>query len=436
MINPLDKIIQQHKTGQAVGMCSVCSANRFVLEAAMVHAKALDTDLLIESTSNQVDQFGGYSGMTPRDFVAFVSELCEKIKYPFERVLLGGDHLGPNVWHHQHASQALAYAREQINAYVEAGYTKIHLDTSMRCADDPGGPGAALAPGIIAERAADLAAVAEAAGKNHPNKPLYVIGTEVPVPGGAQEQLSELRPTIVQDLTETINITRKAFYAKNLYTAWGRIIAVVVQPGVEYNDAGIISYDRDQARHLARFIEQYEHLVYEAHSTDYQTREKLTELVQDHFAILKVGPALTFALREAIFALAQMEQEYIVSTKFKPASNILTIIDTVMRKNPGYWQKYYHGDEPALYFARKYSYSDRIRYYWPDPDIHHALVMLIENLQQQPVPLSLLSQFMPNQYRAVRTEEIMNDPVALIYHKIGEVLTDYTFATNPTFKLA
>ena len=60
-------------------------------------------------------------------------------------------------------------------------------------------------------------------------------------------------------------------------------------------------------------IEQYDRLIFEAHSTDYQTPAALAALVRDHFAILKVGPALTFALREALWALDCIEREWIDS---------------------------------------------------------------------------------------------------------------------------
>ncbi len=429
-MNKLISIIQRHKKTESVGIYSICTANRYVLEAAILQAKEDDSDLLIETTSNQVDQFGGYSGMTPKDFVVYVLEICRKMNYPFKRVILGGDHLGPNVWQNQRAGRAMNFAKDQIKAYIEAGYTKIHLDTSMRCADDPDDEGSALSTKIISERAATLCTVSEKAAKNHPNQPLYVIGTEVPIPGGAQEELSELTPTSVDDLKETIEVTQKAFYSMNLHAAWERVIAVVVQPGVEFDDSHIIEYDRKKARHLSQFIEKYDHVVYEAHSTDYQRKEKLKELVEDHFAILKVGPALTFAFREAVVALAQIEEEYFATKKGKTMSNILTVIENVMQENPKYWQKHYYGYEKTLHFARKYSYSDRIRYYWPFPEIDRALKKLIDNIKDNPIPLSLMSQYMPNQYWAVRNSEIMNDPVDLIYHKIGEILKDYAYATN------
>src|SRR5208282_2676533 len=73
----LAEILQQNRAGQAVGVFSICSANRHVLEAGMIQAKRDNRLLLIESTSNQVNQFGGYTGQTPADFAAFVRELAQ-----------------------------------------------------------------------------------------------------------------------------------------------------------------------------------------------------------------------------------------------------------------------------------------------------------------------------------------------------------------------
>lgn len=419
-----------HKKGQPVGIVSICSANRFAVEAAMLQAKADGGSVLIEATSNQVDQFGGYTGMNPAQFAAFVQEIARKMDFSFENVVLGGDHLGPNVWQNETADSALAKAREQIRAYVAAGFGKIHLDTSMRCAGDP----IPLPPAIAAERAADLcraaeSALAENSALKHP--PLYVIGTEVPLPGGAQEELHSLEPTEARDAQRTIALTRKAFLERGLEAAWERVIALVVQPGVEFGDAAVVEYRREKAAALSRLIEQYDTLVYEAHSTDYQAGEALRQMVEDHFAILKVGPGLTFALREAVFALAEIEKEWLAGKKGVSLSNIRETIDAVMRENPRYWQKHYNkGSEAEIAFARRFSYSDRVRYYWPNPRIGQALDQLVWNLKTYPAPPALLSQYLPLQYRAVREQRLINDPLHLIRHKIMEVTAVYSAAAG------
>jgi len=427
------RLLEAIKEKKGLGLCSVCSANKYVLHATFKMAIKEREPVLIESTSNQVDQFGGYTGMNPQQFVNHVYETAAEMDFPLDQLILGGDHLGPNVWQNESARAAMAKARDQIQAYVTAGYRKIHLDTSMRCADDSKDSGAPLDKGIIAQRTADLCQVAEHAYKSidaKSHKPVYVIGSDVPIPGGAQEDLSHLQPTSVEDVALTIAMTKEAFYARGLQAAWDRVIAVVVQPGVEFGDVTIVEYDREKAKALSEFIQKYNNLTYEAHSTDYQSGKSLRQMVEDSFSILKVGPWLTFTFREAVFALALMEKELLDSKKGVLLSDIIKIIDDTMLKIPTYWRKHYSGDESQIRFLRKYSYSDRVRYFWPSKTIEDTLNRLIKNLEQYPIPLCLISQYLPGQYSAIRRGELENRPTELIYDKISEVLKIYNFATR------
>ncbi|HAH3574343.1 TPA: hypothetical protein GFX97_18210 [Escherichia coli] len=153
----LTEMVRQHKAGKTNGIYAVCSAHPLVLEAAIRYASANQTPLLIEATSNQVDQFGGYTGMTPADFRGFVCQLADSLNFPQDALILGGDHLGPNRWQNLPAAQAMANADDLIKSYVAAGFKKIHLDCSMSCQDDP----IPLTDDIVAERAARLAKVAD-----------------------------------------------------------------------------------------------------------------------------------------------------------------------------------------------------------------------------------------------------------------------------------
>jgi D-tagatose-1,6-bisphosphate aldolase subunit GatZ/KbaZ len=110
----------------AVGVYSICSANRFVLEAGMLEAQRDRSLPLIESTSNQVNQFGGYTGQTPDQFVAFVKQIAGRMNFPAERIVIGGDHLGPHPWRDEFSASAMRKARDLVRACILAGYTKIH----------------------------------------------------------------------------------------------------------------------------------------------------------------------------------------------------------------------------------------------------------------------------------------------------------------------
>ena len=426
------QILADNRAGKGKGIYSVCSAQSTVLEASMLQAKQDGSILLIESTSNQVNQFGGYTGMKPADFVDFVHDIATKVGYTKNDILLGGDHLGPNAWQSENAEPAMAKAMELIKEYVKAGYQKIHLDASMFCADDEGDRHQPLADEIVASRAAAMAKVAEethTAFRTNQPAPVYIIGTEVPIPGGAQEEEKTVTPTTSADAIRTIEVTKAAFEAEGLCDAWDRVYGVVVQPGVEFGDDHVSHYDRDAAKGLSKEIMNQDRFVYEAHSTDYQSETSLTQLVEDHFCILKVGPRLTFAYRETLFALTMIEEEMLESKGIE-TSKLREVIDAIMLAKPKYWQKYYPGDEATQAYKRKYSFSDRSRYYWPNEKIQEAVVKLVTNLKENPISLSLLSQYMPNQYNAVNKGVIANDVEAIIINRIQDVLGIYTRACN------
>ncbi len=431
--HPLLQVIRQHKQGQANGVYSICSSNRFVLEAALLEAKRNETDIYIESTSNQVNQEGGYTHMVPGQFAAMVSEIAQALDFPPERVVLGGDHLGPNVWQDQVAETAMRKACALVRDCVRAGYTKIHLDASMRLADDPEDPHSPLDPQVVAERAAQLCQTAEEAfGESNGSgpAPVYIIGTEVPVPGGAQAVEEGLSVTPASEASRTIDLNYQAFLRLGLEEAWGRVCAVVVQPGVEFGDDTVHDYERLKATALSRHIETNDQFIYEAHSTDYQTPENMKQMVADHFAILKVGPWLTYACREALVALESIEQELLAARADLSLSVFRETLEQVMLDDPRYWEKYYRGNPPAQRLARLYSYSDRWRYYWPHPDIQQAVLQLLRNLENESIPLSLLHQFLPCQYTAVRAGCLQPVPLDLIRDKIMQVTGIYAFACN------
>jgi D-tagatose-1,6-bisphosphate aldolase subunit GatZ/KbaZ len=416
-LSPLREIARANRAGEGRGIWSVCSAHPLVLEACIDQALADGGPLLVEATCNQVNQEGGYTGMRPADFHHFVTGLAAARGLAADRLILGGDHLGPNPWRHEPAETALAKAEQLVALYVEAGFTKIHLDASMACTGDPD----ALPPELIASRAARLARAAEAAGC----RPIYVIGTEVPVPGGAHETIHWLEVTRTADLARTIEVHRTAFDEAGLDDAWERVLAVVVQPGVEFGSTQVVDFVPERARHLAEAIAALPDLVFEAHSTDYQAEAALRELVGCHFAVLKVGPGLTFALREALFALAAIEAELLPPPH---RSRLRDTLEAAMLAAPGHWQGHYHGDIGEVRFARAFSLSDRCRYYWPMPEVAASVERLFTNLADHPPPLPLLSQYLPRQHDAIRAGRLAPEPRALVRAHVREVAAAYARA--------
>ncbi len=422
------QLIERHKAGTGEGIYSVCSSHPLVIEAALAEAHRDGQQVLIEATSNQVNQFGGYTGMTPADFRAYVAKIAAHAKLSTEHVLLGGDHLGPNAWRTEPSAAAMTHAEELVASYVAAGFRKIHLDCSMGCADDP----AALTDALVAQRAARLCRAAERAWKAAGGEaPVYVIGTEVPAPGGAAEELGALAVTTPAAVTVTIDAHREAFTALGLGAAWARTIALVVQPGVEFDHHKVIDYEPGKAGELSRRIEREAGLVYEAHSTDYQCPGALAALVRDHFAILKVGPGATFALREALWALVDIQHEL----DDEMTDSLKEVVLAAMQRDPRHWKPYYTNVATAN-FDRQYSLSDRIRYYWNVPDVQRASIVLLEDLGRRQIPLTLLSQYLPRQYAAVREGSLASDPRSLVLDGVATVLRPYANACRPTATVA
>lgn len=114
------------------------------------------------------------------------------------------------------------------------------------------------------------------------------MGSEVPIPGGAQDPNAGMQVTRVEDFKATVTAFEKAFKEAGLEETWKDVIACVVQPGVEEKDAGCTEYDRAKAAELMASIKEFPNLVFEGHSTDYQTKFKLKELIEDGVGILKV----------------------------------------------------------------------------------------------------------------------------------------------------
>lgn len=433
MQNALTKIVTIQKSGKAVGIYSACSANSFVIEAVLKKGLEDNSCVLIESTANQCDQFGGYTGMKPIDFKNYVYEIADKLGFDKNKIFLGGDHLGPLTWTSLNEKEAMANSEVLIDAYVSAGFTKIHVDTSMKVADDD--PNVRLSDETIARRGVHLVKVAENAYKKlletNPDavEPVYIVGSEVPIPGGSQAAVDEgVQVTKVEDFAATMNTFKDTFEKEGISDVWDRVLGIVVQPGVEEKDSGCTEYDRSKAVELAKAIRTIPDLVFEGHSTDYQTKIKLREMVEDGVAILKVGPGLTFAAREGLYALSFIEDEA-CKVNGKTPSNFRDVLDEEMLKNDKHWKKHYHGTDAEIALKRKYSFSDRSRYYYTTDAVKAAIDTLLDNLKDG-CPLNLLSQFMPIQYTKVREGVLKNDPKELVLDRIGNTIDEYLYATH------
>lgn len=430
MKHPMQEMMEKRRQGIKCGIPSYCSANELVLEIALRRAKLLNTPVLIEATANQVNQYGGYTGMLPKDFYKLVLDMAAEIDLPEQMVILAGDHLGPLTWQNLPESEAMEKSIELVYQYARAGFTKIHLDTSMKVADDAEG---LLSTEVIARRGAILYKAAIKgyeelkAEKPEAIRPVFVIGSEVPIPGGAQEAEDSLAVTSVAAFKDTVATYKRVWEEEGVGEGMNDVIAVVVQPGVEFGDDQVFLYDHDAAAELCAALKEFPEVCFEGHSTDYQSAKCLKAMVEDGIAILKVGPALTYGLREALFSMSLMENELVPEEE---RSNFIDVLEKVMLENPGNWQKHYHGDEKQLHLARKYSFSDRARYYIGQPEVVEAMNKLFANLNAHKIPLNMLHQYMPLTYAKVRDGELPLDAKELAMDGVTNFMLDYEYAVT------
>ena len=413
-IEALRELILANRAGVRRGIASWCTAHPATLRAILRAHHDFSGPILIEATCNQVNQDGGYTGMTPAQFRSFAEALARDEGIDPQRLILGGDHLGPNPWRHLPAAQAMAAAKRMVSEYAEAGFIKIHLDASMACADDEN-----LEEHVMAERAAELCEVAEAAAAK---PPAYVIGTEVPIPGGETGALETISVTRPDSVRRTYDMHADAFNRCGLGDALSRVVALVVQPGVDFDNSSVTLFDAKKAMALVEAAKQMPGAVFEAHSTDYQTKSSLTQLVAGHFAILKVGPELTFAFREAVFAMAAIEDQLTVRQR----SKIIEVIDDAMNRDDRHWRSYVsQGAQEQV--DKLFGLSDRVRYYWPNAEIERAMRRLRMNVDEQQVPRGLIMQYVGGQ--GLERPEL---PLSrrIIDAKVGAVARKYLAASG------
>jgi len=407
MADVLGQVIAESRAGEAVAIPSVCSAHPEVLAASLRLAERLDRAVVIEATSNQVNQDGGYTGMRPADFIGFVRGLADGMGVARERVLFGGDHLGPQAWRKLPAEAAMAKAHVMVADYVAAGFTKLHLDCSEGCA----GETAQLPDAVTVPRAAELAQTAVGVRADL----LFVVGTEVPPPGGARhDEGGDIPPTKASAARETLDAHVVAF------EGIGRIGGLVVQPGVEFSPMQVHHLPLARDPGLREAVAHHPGVVLEAHSTDYQRPAAYPRLAQLGFAFQKVGPALTFAWREAVYAL-----DWLSHAAGWGAPLVQPAMERLMLDEPGYWQGHYHGGDLAL--QRHFGLADRIRYYWPRPVAQEALAALRDRLAGRTLPAPLLWQAF-GQDVLDRAETIPGDRMtALAAAKVQAALAPYFF---------
>ncbi len=423
MSDALRQVIAANRAGLSAAIPSVCSAHPDVIAAALALARDKARPIVIEATSNQVNQDGGYTGMTPAKFADHVAALAAGSGIDADHVILGGDHLGPQVWRAGDADAAMVKAHEMVAAYVKAGFTKIHLDCSEGCKGEP----AQLGDDLAATRAAALARTC----LDHAPDPaalVFVVGTEVPPPGGARaDETGAIAATTAKAARATLAAHQAAFAAAGIAEGWAQVGGLVVQPGVEFSPMQVHHLPKDRDPGLRAALAGHDGICLEAHSTDYQHPDAYPRLARMGFAFQKVGPALTFGWRRAAYALDQIAG----LAGWRSGAALPAVMEALMLAEPRHWQSHYHGQAAMMRVMRHFGLADRIRYYWPQPAAVAAIDALCADLSSRDLPRPLLAQAF-SETQIDRAAELaarqgLGLPRAFLAAAVQEALAPYFF---------
>ena len=428
------RVREDRSRGSAAGLCSVCSSHALVIEAAVRLAGRTKKPLLIEATANQVNQHGGYSGLTANAFVDFVHRLCAQNTVDPGLVLVGGDHLGPYPWRGMPAEPAMLEAERLVRHFVRAGAMR---SISMRAWPSPMILVRRSIP-VVPHRAPSGSVVllrrkrVSAGTRNR----CTLLEPKCPLREGKSQRSRGGLPPLLRSLTtfaKQSRCTSGSSMRQRLMTHGTGLSPWWCQPGIEFDALTVYPYRRDLATGLVSALADFPGLLFEGHSTDYQSTSALRALVEDGFAVLKVGPELTFTLRESLFGLGAIEEELLGSRD--GASRLRVTVLETMREKPESWKGYYREDA-LLPLRMTYGYSDRVRYYWNQPRVARAVERLFANLGQAEIPLQLISQFLPHLRPAPDLPSAARTPRELVLSIIEAQLSRYIEACTPAVSRA
>ena len=341
---------------------SFCSSNSTVLNTLIKFCKLHNLPILIESTSNQVNQFGGYSNKTPNVFIKTVKQIARKENFNLKKLFFGGDHLGPLPWKNYNSQIAMQNSLKLVKSYLKAGYNKIHLDTSIKCLDDK-----KINNQLVYNRTSFIFKKLNL--KKYISKIFFVFGTEVPLSGGNDTNI--ISQTSINQIKSEFLSFKKLLGIKKLK------FAMVIEPGMKFMHNNI------KKPNLINFVQKKKfskknNFMYEAHSSDFQSLNTLKNLVKNNFKFLKVGPELTYNLTKSFLYMEKIEIKLI-----KKKSLFSKILFQHMNKNNTFWISYFKKKKKTTFKEIIKSKFDRTRYYLENKKILTSINLLKKNIDKQ-----------------------------------------------------
>lgn len=387
---------------------SFCTSNEDVINSIINFCKKYKLPILIESTSNQVNQFGGYSKLKPSEFKRKIEKLSKNNLFPKKNIIFGGDHLGPLPWKKLDKKIAMNRAKNLVKLYFNSKFNKLHIDTTIKLKNDK-----TFNKEIIKNRSKKLLSNLN---NKYTKKLILVLGSEVPPAGGGMIK-RKYNKNLENEIISEIHLYKKIF--KDLKVK--NKLNLVVDPGLSFNDTKVFKSKNNVLKFLKK-ISKLMNVEYEAHSTDYQSLLELKKLVKSNFKFLKVGPELTYNFTNAILKMSKIEKKYT-----KNHSDIKNIILKTLKQNKKNWMDYYNRADINKVLIGKF---DRLRYYWNDINIKKAKNKLFQNIDNLDKRILLRDMGIKNNNQVLLSLSNESNSTIIINSYIFKVLQKYYKACN------
>jgi D-tagatose-1,6-bisphosphate aldolase subunit GatZ/KbaZ len=396
------KIIDLRARGVQMTLLAVCPNSDAVLEAAIKVAAANDMPVLFAATLNQVDRDGGYTGWTPRAFVARMEELAAKhaCASPLYPCL---DHGGPwlkdaHTRDGLSLGETMAEVKATLTACLEAGYALLHVDPTVDRTLPAGQPPQIE---VVVERTVELIAHAESQRERLGLPPVsYEVGTEE-VHGGLVD---------FDSFDRFLTGLQARLEAVGLAHAWPCFVVAKVG-----TDLHTTTFDPQSARRLYDRVSPLGSLI-KGHYTDWVANP--ADYPATGMGGANVGPEFTATELAALHELCAREARLAEDGPgLSPSAFKETLKAAVVESNR--WQKWLAPEEAGRSFdelmpsRREWLVATGARYVWTDPRVLAARQRLYDNVRSQ---------------QSVRAE--LPDPNDFVVDRIAQNIQKYADAFN------
>ena len=373
----------ESRTGIKRTIFAACPNSFSVISAALKSAKRCNAPIMFAATLNQVDIDGGYTGLTPSEFVTTIRQNAYNLNVTLP-IIIAIDHGGPWLkdihrsegWQY---SKTMSAVKKSFEAAIMAGYDLIHVDPTI---DITLSGNSHISIDVVAQRTIELIIYAEEFRiKNSIPRISYEVGTEE-VHGGLAD---------LEVFKHFLELLKTGLRQKGFSDVWPCFVV-----GKVGTDLHTTTFDPGVAKQLTEIARGYGSLIKGHYSDNVTNPEAYPE---SGMGAANIGPEFTEMEYDGLIELESIQQSLFKSgkvTKNAPIKDKLW--DSVIRS--GRWRKWLHKDEnPDDFYAnsperQEWLIKTGCRYIWEDPEVVSTRIRLYQNLSSQGIdPVSIVESY-------------------------------------------